>query len=172
METQVHSAPTRGDKCPSTELGRAAQRGELSRRTRAEHDDLIAAIHMLEAALGSPAPQREEAWTNRVARDLRLVCDHLRAHIESAESSEGLCGELSMARPELAYRIEQLRMEHARLLETAVALAQSLHTVELVAEFAAVRQRAAELLASVRGHHAREADLIYECFCTDIGVGD
>ncbi|HQU46964.1 MAG TPA: hypothetical protein PK867_29435 [Pirellulales bacterium] len=151
---------------------RAGQRGELSRRTRGEHDDLLAAMHQLEAALASPAPGRAEAWAKRVGRDLRLMREHLRSHVASAETADGLCSELKAARPEMTHRIEQLQTEHGHLLDSAAALADSLHPTETAAAFAAVRQQAAELLELIRAHHAKEVALIYECFCTDIGVGD
>lgn len=151
---------------------RMALQRELSKRTRAEHDDLLVAMHHLEAALASPAPGREEGWANRVASALPRVCELLRTHVESAEEGDGLCAELLSARPELGYRIEQLRTEHARLLDQAAALGSVVQKGAESAGFADVRQEAASLLAAIRRHHANEVDLIYECFCTDIGVGD
>lgn len=152
--------------------GGVAQRDWLSRRTRGEHDSLLEAMHRLEAALASPAPGREGLWSGRVAHELRPVRDYLSSHVGSAEGAEGLCGELAAARPELGYRVEQLRIEHAKLLEMASALARSLEPAENLADFSSIRQRAADLLGVLRSHYAREVDLIYECFCTDIGVGD
>ncbi len=152
--------------------GVAAQRDWLSRRTRGEHDFLLEAMHRLEAALASPAPGREGPWSGRVGHELRPVRDYLRAHVESAEGAEGLCRELAAAQPELGYRVEQLRIEHAKLLEMGSALARSVEPAEALADFSSIRQHAADLLAAIRSHYAREVDLIYECFCTDIGVGD
>ncbi|HJT31427.1 MAG TPA: hemerythrin domain-containing protein [Pirellulales bacterium] len=152
--------------------GAAAQRDWLSRRTRGEHDVLLETIHRLEAALASPAPGREGPWSGRVAHELRPVLGYLRAHVDSAEGVEGLCRELEASRPELAYRVEQLRFEHAKLLEMATALTRSAAPAETIADFSSIRQHAAELLGAIRSHYAREVDLIYECFCTDIGVGD
>lgn len=152
--------------------GAAAQHDWLSRRTRGEHDALLEAMHRLEAALASPAPGREGLWSGRVAHELRPVRDCLRSHVDSAEGAEGLCRELAAARPELGYRVEQLRMEHAKLLEMASALARSLEPAQNLADFSSIRQHAADLLATIRSHYAREVDLVYECFCTDIGVGD
>ena len=171
MNYQIHQQP-QGRASFSARTGAAAQRDWLSRRTRGEHDMLLEAMHRLEASLSSPAPGREGPWSGRVAHELRPVRDYLRLHVESAEGAEGLCRELEAARPELAYRVEQVRMEHAKLLEMATALARSVEPAETLADFPSIRQRAADLLATIRSHYAREVDLIYECFCTDIGVGD
>lgn len=153
-------------------VGFAAQRDWISRRTRGEHDVLLEAMHRLEAALASPAPGREGRWAGLVAHELRPVRDYLRSHVDSAEGADGLCRELGAARPELEYRVEQLRMEHAKLLDMATALARSVEPAETIADFSSIRQNAADLLGTIRSHYAREVDLIYECFCTDIGVGD
>lgn len=150
----------------------SAHQAELSQRTRIEHDDLLLAMNRLEAALASPAPGRAAAWAHRVARELPLVCNHLRSHAESAEGANGLYAELTSARPEIAYRVEQLRTEHARLLDLAAALSDSIQETAGDLNFSDIRGQAAQLLSAFRGHHAREVDLIYECFCTDIGVGD
>ena len=80
----------------------------LSERTRAEHDALLAAMHRLEAALGSPAPGREREWATRVARDITPVYEALRLHADSAEGPNGLFSELEAAQPVVASRIEEL----------------------------------------------------------------
>lgn len=154
-------------------LMRTHEQQNVSQRTRVEHDDLLIAMHKLEAALGSPTPGRESNWARRVIGDLVSVDAALRAHVASAESETGLFSELLLVRPEMTgARIERLREEHGLLLEQAAALARSLNQSDGVLDFAALRRQAAELLTAIRTHHAHEADLIFECFWTDIGCGD
>jgi len=149
-----------------------SQQQSVSQQTRTEHGNLLIAMHRLEAALGSPAPGREDNWEQRVARELKLLADIWRHHVASAECDCGLYSELFAARPEVALRIDELRNEHKCLEEFITSLSRSLLREVPVVEFAATRKYAAELLTGLRSHHAKEVDLIFECFWTDLGVGD
>jgi hypothetical protein len=51
-------------------------------------------------------------------------------------------------------------------------LEQRLSADEKTCDYEALRHEAASFLSLLRQHHAREVDLIFECFWTDIGVGD
>jgi len=143
---------------------------QLSQQTRGEHDELLAAMHQLEAALASPAPFREREWAARASQDLASVRGNLERHILSAEGTGGLFAELDLTR--CGMRVAELRQEHQTLLERARDLERALRRDDQTPDFAALRGQAAEFLTAIRRHHSREVDLIYECFWLDIGVGD
>jgi len=152
-----------------------AQRAHtLARQTRAEHDTLLGAIHRLEAALASAAPGREQTWNDRVASDLASVQKSLEEHVTSAESVDGLFSEIDLTRPTLIRTVERLRGEHVDLLQQTEALRSQLahRGTGEPARFSDVRQQAARLLEALRHHQAREVDVIFESFFTDIGAGD
>jgi hypothetical protein len=158
-----------------------ARQSALSQETRGEHDALLLAMHRLEAALAAAAPGREQAWNARVLKDLGGVQECLARHVASAEAPDGLLAEIDLTRPTLLRRVDQLRREHADLLQQAGALQRRVEEfwcVEWTAgvdgrpETAAIRQQAARLLGALRDHQAHEADLIFETFYTDIGAGD
>lgn len=144
----------------------------VSRQTRRQHDELLTAMHHLEAALASPAPGREQQWAARSKQDLRRVCESLERHILSAEGPDGLFAELDLTRPCVVARVAELRQEHQRLLEQAQSLEDGLRPCKENHDFAALRAEAAKFLTAIRRHHAWEVDLIYECFWLNIGVGD
>jgi ribosomal protein L29 len=151
------------------------QRAQIvTRQTRAEYDVLLGAIHRLEAALASAAPGREQTWNDRVARDLASVQKALEEHVTSAESADGLFSEIDLTRPTLIRTVERLRGEHVDLLHQTEALrCQLAHRGPgEPARFSDVRQQAARLLEALRHHQAREVDVIFESFFTDIGAGD
>lgn len=143
-----------------------------SQRTRRELDDLVAAMQRLDAALASPAPSRERRWASRINQELSLVRESLEAHILSAEGPNGLFGELDLTRPTVANRLAQLRYEHSRLLEMAAELCSCLEPDGGLPDYSSLRSQAAEFLTALRRHHAAEVDLVFECFWTDLGVGD
>jgi hypothetical protein len=159
-----------------TRDGRSAagqlHQAELSEQTQHEHDELLECMHRLEAALASPAPGRERDWARRAGGELQSVEASLRRHVESAEGSRGLFAELDLSRGSIPTRVDRLRREHQELLAFARQLTEHLQQPEPLPDFVALRREAEELLSALRQHHAREVDLIFECFWLDIGVGD
>jgi hypothetical protein len=152
----------------------APEHQKLIQRARTEHDALLDAIHRLEAALTSAAPGREQAWSRQVTEKLGAVVDLLDEHAHSAEAKDGLLAIVGAAQPRLLHRIERLRREHGALHEQASALMRQIehHAPDETPNFHDVRQRTTWLLAAVRHHRAATADLIFEAFSTDVGVGD
>jgi hypothetical protein len=151
---------------------RRLEQQTASRNTQVEFGDLLQAMHRLEAALGSPAPFREQQWATRAGRELEEVRHALEAHILSAEAAGGLFDELNLATPRVAERVDSLRREHGELMERLSRLERGLEPSPQPADFSSLRREADALLTALRRHHALEVDLIFECFWTDIGVGD
>lgn len=138
------------------------------------HEPLLDAMHRLEAALAAPAPGREEAWRGRVAAELRHFHETLAAHVSAAESRKGIFGEVESLEPALHHRIERLKHEHADLLRQSLSLETHLAPAAQSQAFNYhdVRQRAGWLLTALRHHQALEADLVFELYDSDVGVGD
>ena len=136
--------------------------------TSQQHDEIVNALQVLEAALASPATGREDAWLQRVARDLAPVVSAVAQHCRAAEAPDGLVRELeaSLGRPRALRTVSE---DHNRLAQEAEDFLASLSQQ---ADVSLIRTRAAELSAGLRAHQAHEADLIYETFFRDIGVGD
>jgi nucleotide-binding universal stress UspA family protein len=182
VATGIGSPSRKGSAAGPASLPQATTRQTtLSQGTRGEHDALLVAMHRLEAALAAAAPGREQAWNARVLKDLGGVQECLAQHVTSAEAPDGLLAEIDLTWPTLVHRVDQLRREHADLLQQAAALRRRVEeywcvewTTEVDGrpETADIRQQAARLLGALRDHQAREADLIFETFYTDIGAGD
>ena len=145
----------------------------LAQQTRDQHDDMLRGMHVLEAALASAAPGREQAWNEGVTEALRVVASALAQHVACTEAPDGLFAEIDL-RPTLLNRVERLRREHSDLLQQAQALQWRVehYTADDVPNFQDIRQRAAWLLTALRHHQAQETDLIFESFYTDLGVVD
>jgi hypothetical protein len=150
------------------------ERQKLLQQARVEHDALLDAIYRLEAALASAAPGREQAWNRQILEKLRTVVDFLDEHAHSAEAADGLLATIEAAQPRLLHRVERLRREHVALHQQACALMRQIehHAADEMPDFHDIRQRTTWLLAAVRHHRAAAADLTFEAFSTDIGVGD
>lgn len=143
-------------------------------QTRNEYDALVEAIQRLETALASAAPGRERDWNERVVENLRAVANLLEEHVRSADAADGLLADIETTRPALLHRVERLRQEHRNLLQQTRALHRQIeHLGEgELPDFRDVRHRTTWLLNYLRHHQAIEADLIFEAFCRDVGVGD
>lgn len=149
-------------------MGMLDDHARLSNDTSAEHDAIVKALHALEAALASPARGREARWLRRVKADLQPLIEAVIEHCRAAEAPRGLVRELEAAigRP---HELRVVSEDHSRIAAEARDLLSSLSALPDAGE---VRTRAARLSADLRAHLAHEADLIYEAFMRDIGVGD
>ncbi len=143
-------------------------RRQMAEGTSAEHNVILRAVHMLEAAVASPAGGREEAWAKRVARDLKPVAAAVAEHCRAAEGPGGLVQEMEvvLGRNHVLTKVSE---EHNRLAAESEDILAALAADPVVA---AIRARVANLTADLRAHQAHESDLIYEVFVRDIGVGD
>jgi hypothetical protein len=120
--------------------------------------------------LASAAPGRERQWHDRVFSDLAEVHAALEQHAGSAEAPHGVFAEISETQPAVLQRVEQLRREHADLLQQIQSLQRRFAPggEAGLPQVADVRQEAARLLGALRQHQALEADLILESLCAHL----
>ncbi len=143
---------------------------EAAAKAARDHEEILSAVHRLEAALASPAPGREPAWKHRAGASLVGVLDSLNVHRKSAENEGGVIAEAEalLGRPPA---LAAARSQHVHLLNDAGELLADLEKrrddPQLTCE--AVRERAWDLALALRNHQALEADLILEAFDLDIG---
>jgi hypothetical protein len=143
---------------------------EAAAKAARDHEEILSAVHRLEAALASPAPGRETAWKQRAGAALVGVLDAVNVHRESAESEGGVIAEAEtlLGRPPT---LAAARSLHVVLLKDAGELLADLECRHddptLTCE--AARQHAWDLALALRNHQALEADLILEAFDLDIG---
>ncbi|QEG24692.1 hypothetical protein [Mariniblastus fucicola] len=156
-----------------------AERDVAKDDDRTQHVRLVFAIHRLEACLGQAAPGRETEWQQEVNRALDLLLAAMKESRECVQRDDGLIEEIKLEKPYLLKRIKNLRAEFDGLFNQAAALQDQMkdasdkdssETQQI--GFADLRQRMSWLLSALRHHQAKEADLVYEAFNVDIGVGD
>ena len=139
------------------------------RRRRAE---LRESLDALEQALASPAVGRPLIWGERVRSVLVEAADDVREHIAGTEGPDGLHQTILAGDLRLTNAVQALTQEHAQLsgeLAELIAMTEPPVTAEDVPE---VRERATRMLGHLIRHRQRGADLIFEAYETDIGVGD
>jgi len=139
------------------------------RQRRAE---LRESLDALEQALASPAVGRPLIWGERVRTVLVEVADDVREHVDGTEGPGGLHQAILAGDLRLANAVDALTQEHTQLadeLTELIAMTEPPVTAEDVPE---VRERATRMLGHLIRHRQRGADLIFEAYDTDIGVGD
>jgi hypothetical protein len=139
------------------------------RQRRAELRESLAA---LELALASPAVGRPLIWGERVRSVLLEVADDLREHVEVTEGPGGLHQAILAGDLRLTNAVAALTAEHGQLRATARSLVEASEPPVTAPDVEGIRERATELLAQLSRHRQRGADLIFEAYATDIGVGD
>lgn len=143
---------------------------EAAAKAASDHEEILGAVHRLEAALASPATGRETAWKHRAGAALVGVLDSVNVHRETSENKGGVIAEAEalLGRPPT---LAEARRQHVRLLKEGGELLADLEERRDDPKFTckAVRQRAGRLASALRNHQALEADLILEAFDLDIG---
>jgi hypothetical protein len=150
--------------------GASARMREAAARAARDHEEILSAVHRLEAALACPAPGRETAWKHRTGAALVGVLDSVNVHRVSAENEGGVIAEAEalLGRPPA---LAAARSQHVGLLNDASELLADLEARREDPKLTckAVRKRAWRLASALRHHQALEADLILEAFDLDIG---
>lgn len=145
----------------------------LRAKTAREHESMLRALHALERAITATAVRRERTWRRTTRRSVATVVGLLQEHCESAEAPAGLLAEAEQ-RVGRFRELSQARRDHARLQRDAATLLGDLDEYADAARlpYDEFRKRAARLIAALRLHQAREADVLMLAFQLDLGVGD
>ena len=140
---------------------------------RSERVRILMAIHRAEAALTSPAPGREAQWKQDVHEALQLLRASLGEASRRGESAGGLIANLKPVGSRYFHRVDRLQREFDEMIRRCDATIEHLQSQgdEELVDYADTRQRITWLLTSMKHHQAREADLVYEAYGHDIGIG-
>jgi hypothetical protein len=132
---------------------------------RAERDETLAAMHELEAALGSAAPEREQTWHRRVLEALEMLEIALAAEYENTLQPDSLLSNIKRNHPRLRSRVHGIRAHYRNLRDSIATLRRDLALDDRTTpDFADIRQRLGWLLTTLRYQRAREADLVYDAY--------
>ena len=162
------------NNCNSVELHDQSRRDQLSTESQHGHGTILNLIHQLEQKLATAAPRREHQWASDVVKCLRSVRDAFSKHTKLAVQKGGLIEELQAANPNLIWRLDRLQQRQSSLVQQMNSLITQAdnHGTSDIPDFAYIRSRAAAILQDIRSLQAVENDLLFECFETDLGVGD
>jgi hypothetical protein len=136
------------------------------RRRRAELFESMAA---LEQALDEPADDRLVEWTEWVNVALVALSADVRAHLAITEGAGGLHGDVIVTAPRLTRAVERLVAEHDVINDMVGDLAARARAVTTLGQVDEIRALGRDLLARLRKHRQRGADLVFEAYQTDIG---
>jgi type I site-specific restriction endonuclease len=140
------------------------QQGRIKRRAT-DQDRTLLAMQRLEAALGTAAPHREQAWRDEVRTMLTVLGEAAREEADNAAQPDSLLSDIARTQPWLRNRVRGLRLHYRQLRDAIAALQEELdHPADQTVDFTDIRQRLAWLLAGLRHQRGRESDLIYEAY--------
>src|SRR5690349_12523945 len=132
------------------EVDDAPSREEFAAQ-RADQDRTLAAMHEVEAALGSAAPGREQEWRRRVGDALETLSTVVADEEANARAPDSLLSDLERSHPRLRSRVHGVRAQYASIRETLTGLSQELATAtDAVPDFSDMRQRLAWLFSALR----------------------
>lgn len=153
----------------------AATHTAALQEARARRSDLHAGIMALERAVAAPAKGRANEWAAHVHDALVDLGAIFERHIAATEGPGRLFSEVTAHAPRLSNAVERLIRDH-RDIRTHIGAA--LDTVRDLSGMPADeiadhgREAVLELLERLLRHRQTGADLVYEAYAVDIGVGD
>jgi hypothetical protein len=131
----------------------------------ADQDRTLAAMHQLEAALGTAAPGRQGPWWQDVVAALAVLDAATTDEETNAGRPDSLLSDIKRTQPRLRTRVRGVRAQYAQLRRALGELRDEFTDApDLAPDVADVRQRLAWLLTALRHQRARESDLIYEAY--------
>jgi hypothetical protein len=155
---------------PEHELDNAPSRDEFASQ-RADQDRTLAAMHELEAALGSAAPGREQEWRERVDDTLEALSTVVGEEEANSRAPDSLLSDLERNHPRLRSRVHGVRAQYTHIREALAGFRRELAgATDAVPDVADVRERFAWLFSALRYQRARESDLLYEAYRDAFGV--
>ena len=143
-----------------------------ARRHRA---DLWVLMSDLEHAIAAALPGRVPAWAQEVHERLVELSGGFQRHCADTEASGGLFDAVLEAAPRLDGAVRRLGDEHHAITETITNLlveARGISRQGTAEEAETLRQHVTDLLGMLTRHRQHSADLVYEAYAVDVGVGD
>jgi hypothetical protein len=132
-------------------------------------------MNALENAVAAPTPGRAADWAHAVHETLVQLGASFERHIAITERPEGLFEEITKAAPRLAGGVAKLAQEHREIREAVARAIDAVRDRSSVVPGNSLtegREAVLDLINRLMRHRQRGADLIYEAYQVDVGVGD
>ena len=128
----------------------------------------------LEASIAAPASGRVKRWAQKVSSSLDIPASAFEHHVTETESHDGFLQQLITEAPRLHPAALRLRTDHSEIKHLIEDLRMSASEAARGEESSPeeLRRASLELLGRLARHRQRGADLIYDAYLVDIGVGD
>ena len=142
---------------------------------REQRADLWRHMTALEHALSHPLPGRVNTWGGEVHDALVDLSSGFEHHCAAVEAPDGLFASVLEAAPRLDHAVRRLAEEHIEISALISELLREVRTLTREGteeEARETRGRITGLLGRLSQHRQRAADLVYEAYAVDIGVGD
>jgi hypothetical protein len=156
---------------PAAQTSGPAALGEV-RSGRARLNEYM---NRLEQAVAKPAPGRNEEWVKHVHSTLVELGASFERHIAITEGPGGLFEDITRTAPRLVGEVGKLGQEHKEIREAIAhaldAVRDRTHAIPGGTESEG-REAVLEVINRLMRHRQRGADLIYEAYQVDVGVGD
>jgi hypothetical protein len=135
-----------------------------------DRDASLAAVHRLEAAIGTAGPGREDAWLQQVVADLRVVEETVVAERDETRRPDSLLSMIARDYPRrFGSRIRQLHEQHDTIVGAIGSLRAQIESMDDEIDVVDLRQRLGWLIQAIRHRWARETDLVFEAIRLDLG---
>jgi hypothetical protein len=139
--------------------------------SRSDRARSLDSVHEVERRAGSPGPPRPDEWRHDLLEAVVDLSDSLHEQYLTSSGEQGLLSQVVREMPHLDRSVTELRERQSALAGRLDDLRAKLgdHTRDISID--EVRHEVASLTAEMRELRAWEADVVYEAYSVDLGVG-
>lgn len=141
---------------------------DTSRSDRARSLD---SVHEVERRAGSAGPRRPDEWRHDLLLSLDDLADSLHEQYATSAEEDSLLSQVTREAPHLEPAVSGLRERQTALAERIDDLRRRLGDHARDIDVTTVRQEVAAIAAEMHELRAWEADVVYEAYSVDLGVG-
>lgn len=139
-----------------------------SRTDRARSLD---SLHEVEQRASAAGPSRPDEWRHDLLGSLDGLADSLHEQFAASAGEDSLLSSVVQESPHLESSVSDLRKRQRELADHIDELRRGLSDHVRDVDVAGVRDELAEVTAEIRELRAWEADVVYEAYSVDLGVG-
>lgn len=139
--------------------------------SRSDRARSLDSLHDVEQRASAAGPRRPDEWRHDLLLSLDALADSLHEQHATSAGDSGLLSHVVDESPHLEPSVAELRERQSALGDRIDALRSQLSDHARDVDVGVVRREVAAITSEMRELRAWEADVVYEAYSVDLGVG-
>jgi hypothetical protein len=148
-----------------------SEQGNSVATSRGDRARSLDSLHDVERRASAAGPRRPDEWRHDLLKALDGLGDSLHEQFATSAGANSLLSSVVEESPHLESSVSELRRRQVALGDRIDELRRELGDHVRDVDVGGVRHEVAQITAEIRELRAWEADLVYEAYSVDLGVG-